>query len=88
MKKTVKVLKRLGIVLAGVMLLVGLFITGVYVWNSAQLKKEAELISHKGQYVEVDGHNMNIYTEGSGSKTLVFMAGSGIPSPYLEYKPL
>lgn len=88
MKRFVKVIKRLGIALAGVVLLAALFLLGVRVWNGAMLKKEAALISHKGQYVEVDGHNMNLYIEGGGDRTLVFMAGSGIPSPYLEYKPL
>ena len=38
--------------------------------------------------VSVDGHNMSVYEEGSGAHTLVFLAGSGISSPILEYKAL
>lgn len=38
--------------------------------------------------VSVDGHNMSVYEEGSGARTLVFLAGSGICSPILEYKAL
>lgn len=38
--------------------------------------------------VSVDGHKMSVYEEGSGAHTLVFLAGSGICSPILEYKAL
>ena len=38
--------------------------------------------------VIVDGHNMSVYEEGSGARTLVFLAGSGISSPILEYRAL
>ena len=31
---------------------------------------------------------INVVTEGSGSYTIVFMAGSGVGCPGLEYKPL
>ena len=41
-----------------------------------------------GKLVEVDGSNMNVYVEGEGTRTLVFLAGSGIASPVLEYKAL
>lgn len=38
--------------------------------------------------VDIDGHAMSIYTEGAGDRTLVFLAGSGICSPILEYRDL
>lgn len=41
-----------------------------------------------GQVVEVDGHNMSIYVEGTGDITLVFMSGGGICSPILDFKSL
>ena len=41
-----------------------------------------------GQLIEVNGSNMSIYTEGSGDKTIVFMAGSGTASPILDFKSL
>lgn len=88
MKTIINVLKWLGIAAAGIISLACLFLLVVYAYNKVQLNRETALICHKGQYVEVDGHNMNIYTEGSGDRTLVFMAGSSIPSPILEYKPL
>ncbi len=41
-----------------------------------------------GQVVEVDGHNMSIYVEGTGDITLVFMSGGGTCSPILDFKSL
>lgn len=41
-----------------------------------------------GETVEVNGHNMSIYIEGKGKKTLVFMSGGGTCSPILDFKSL
>jgi len=49
---------------------------------------EAELRSPLGQIVEVDGHNMSVYSEGTGDMTLVFMSGAGTCSPILDFKSL
>lgn len=87
-KFLLKALKRTGIALAVITVLTVFLAFGTYVYNSACLKKESALIKHKGQYVEVDGRKMNLYIEGSGDKTLILMAGSGVPSPILEFKPL
>jgi len=38
--------------------------------------------------VEVNGTKLNVYTEGDGNVTIVFMAGNGVTSPVLEYRPL
>ena len=38
--------------------------------------------------VEVNGTKLNVYTEGEGKVTIVFMAGNGVTCPVLEYKPL
>lgn len=38
--------------------------------------------------VRVDGHNMHVFTEGQGSKTLVFLSGHGTACPTLDFKPL
>lgn len=50
--------------------------------------KEKELLVPLGELVEVNGHNMSIYTEGEGDKTLVFMSGGGTCSPILDFKSL
>lgn len=36
----------------------------------------------------VNDHKMNVFIAGNGEKTLVFLAGSGVTAPVLEYKPL
>ena len=38
--------------------------------------------------VKVQGCDINVYTEGSGEVTVVFIAGNGVTAPALEYKPL
>lgn len=38
--------------------------------------------------VNVGGCDINVYTEGSGEITVVFLAGNGVTAPALEYKPL
>ena len=38
--------------------------------------------------VDVNGTKLNVYTEGEGAVTIVFMAGNGVTCPVLEYKPL
>ncbi len=43
---------------------------------------------NKGTLVDVNGTQLNIYTEGSGGVTAVIMSGSGVTAPALEYKPI
>ena len=38
--------------------------------------------------VKVNDTKLNVYTEGKGKATIVFMSGSGVTSPVLEYRPL
>ena len=81
--------KRVVIVLTCIILMPALLLTALCIYHQIKLKKERDIINHTlGQFVEVDGHNMNIYTEGSGDKTLVFLSGFGTPSPILDFKPL
>ena len=37
---------------------------------------------------DVFGTKLNVYTEGEGPVTIVFMSGSGVTCPVLEYKPI
>ena len=57
-------------------------------FHHIQLKIEEPLRAPLGQVVEVDGHKMSVYTEGTGDKTLVFLSGSDTPSPILDFKSL
>ena len=84
-----KFLKVAGIVLLSIVMLTVLFLFGIKIWNHVAMSGEKELLqNHPGVSVEVDGRNMNIYTEGQGDHTLVFMSGWKVPSPIYEYKPL
>ena len=57
-------------------------------FHQIMLKVEESLRAPLGQLVEVDGHKMSVYTEGTGDKTLVFLSGSDTPSPILDFKSL
>lgn len=83
-----KFFKIIGILFLVLLLLCIFFIGAIFVNNKISLKKEAKLIHHQGQYVEVDGYKMNVYTEGDGDKTLVFMAGANTPAVIYDFKPL
>lgn len=50
--------------------------------------RERKLLTPLGKIVEVNGHNMSVYTEGEGDKTLVFLSGGGTCSPILDFKSL
>lgn len=80
--------KVIGLVLLVLIVICALFIAGLHFYDKSSLKKESELIHQKGQLVEIDGKKMNIYTEGSGDKTLVFMAGANTPAVIYDFKPL
>ena len=41
-----------------------------------------------GTLAKVGDTQLNVYTEGSGSITIVFLAGSGVGCPGYEYKPV
>jgi pimeloyl-ACP methyl ester carboxylesterase len=75
------------IVMAMILILVVLLLV-VYINHRICLSNESKLRSPLGQIVEVDGHNMSIYTEGAGEMTLVFMSGGGTSSPILDFKSL
>ena len=59
-----------------------------FINHKIQLSKEEELFVSTGQLVEVNGHQMHVYTEGKGEDTLVFMSGGGTSSPALDFKSL
>ena len=84
-----KVLKVTGKILLGILILIAAFLLVMTVYNQIMLKKNIGLYETPlGQLVEVDGHNMSIYTEGEGEHTIVFLSGWGTSSPILDFKPL
>ena len=87
-KHAAKILKRIIPSICILLLLCAAFVGTLYGYNRHMLAKEAKQIRHQGQYVEIDGANMNIYFAGSGDKTLVFMAGANTPAVIYDFKPL
>lgn len=84
-----KALKVIGKILLGILILLAVFLIVTTVYNQIMLRKNKALCETPlGQLVEVDGHNMSIYTEGEGGHTLVFLSGWGTASPILDFKPL
>jgi pimeloyl-ACP methyl ester carboxylesterase len=83
-----KTVKRIGKVVMITIIVLIVLLLAVYVNHRIRLEKESELRSPLGQIVEVDGHNMSIYTEGNGEVTLVFLSGGGTCSPILDFKSL
>ncbi len=81
MKKGIK----MTLIILGIIILLFLVI---FINHKIQLKREAELLTPIGQLVEVDGHKMNIYIEGEGEQTIVFLSGGGTCSPVLDFKSL
>lgn len=60
----------------------------IYINHKIHLQKESSLLTPVGHLVEVDGHSMSVYIEGSGDITLVFLSGGGTSSPILDFKSL
>lgn len=85
MKKVLN--KTLKVVLLIIAIIV-LFVIVSFVRHKICSSNEKDLLTPLGELVEVNGHNMSVYTEGNGDKTLVFMSGSGTCSPILDFKSL
>ena len=85
MKKVLKVTKRLFVGFIVFILLVSVTIFG---YHRYQLGKESEVIDGKGTFVEFHNKKLNVYNEGDGENTYVFMSGSGIAAPVYEMKGL
>lgn len=80
-RKAIKVV----LIIIGVLIIL---LAAININHRIRLNNETELRLPIGQIVEVDGHNMSVYTEGMGEKTLVFMSGGGTCSPILDFKSI
>lgn len=79
--------KRLILILIAVIVSVFVLIISIsFINHKIQLTREAELFVPTGQLVEVNGHEMHVYSEGNGDETLIFMSGGGTSSPVLDFK--
>lgn len=63
-----------------------LFLGATFIFHRISLEKEQVSLTPVGQQVLVNGHQMNVYVEGDGPETIVFLSGAGIASPILDFK--
>ena len=63
-----------------------LFLGATFIFHRISLEKEQASLTPVGQQVLVNGHQMNVYVEGDGPETIVFLSGAGIASPILDFK--
>jgi pimeloyl-ACP methyl ester carboxylesterase len=85
MKKGAKTMLR---VLLWIVAVIVILILICFVYHRYRLNAEKKLREPLGQLVDINGNNMSIYVEGSGSRTLVFLSGGGTCSPILDFKSL
>ena len=78
-----KILKKSALVLLSFLII---FLTATFFYHRISLQRENEFLTPMGQTVLVNGHQMNIYVQGKGSETIVFLSGAGIASPILDFK--
>ncbi|PGO22362.1 hypothetical protein CN984_26930 [Bacillus cereus] len=85
MKKLLRIGKIIFLVCSSIIFLG----TGVvFIYHTYQLKIESKLINNEGELINFNNKKMNVYNEGSGEDTFVFMSGSGIAAPVYELKGL
>ncbi|RKM55572.1 alpha/beta hydrolase [Butyrivibrio sp. X503] len=86
MRKLLRVVRNIFLVLLACIIL---FVSGAFVYHRIKLSQEKPLLENvPGQMVEVDGHNMHVYSEGQGDHTIVFLSGWGTTSPYQDFLPM
>lgn len=83
-----KILKRTGKILLIIAAILAAALLVCFINHKVRLAQEAERFTAIGTSVNVNGHNMNVYTEGEGEVTFVFMSGGGTCSPVLDFKSL
>ena len=75
-------------VLPGILGIIAVFLLIAFIRHRVLLKREEAFLKPAGLMVDLDGHRMCVYSEGSGDRTLVFLSGSGTISPILDFKNL
>lgn len=66
-------------------------LTAGVVWfmtNLVMTKYEHHKYLALGEFVEVEGKHMHVYTKGEGENTIVLLSGLGTPAPALDFEPL
>lgn len=71
-----------------IVVIITLFAAFSYFRHQNLLNEERLGLNPPGKMVEVNGHEMHVYTEGQGDITLVFMSGGGTSAPLYDFKSL
>ena len=79
-------MKKLKKCCLGLLSFILLFLVGTFIFHRISLEKEKASLTPVGQTVLVNGHKINVYVEGDGPETIVFLSGAGIASPILDFK--
>lgn len=79
-------MKKLKKCCLGLLSFILLFLGATFIFHRISLEKEQASLTPVGQQVLVNGHQMNVYVEGDGPETIVFLSGAGIASPILDFK--
>ena len=79
-------MKKLKQISIGFLTFILLFLLATFIFHCISLEKEKASITPMGQQVLVNGHQINIYVEGTGPETIVVLSGAGIASPILDFK--
>ncbi|MFJ7934939.1 alpha/beta fold hydrolase [Sporosarcina sp. NPDC096371] len=77
-------LKIIGVFVAAIVI----FLVTVFTVNLISNKSELGKIADYGQFVAVDGKNMNVTIQGQGEETVVLLPGYGTGSPGIDFMPL
>ena len=81
-------MKKLKKCCLGLLSFILLFLGATFIFHRISLEKEQASLTPVGQQVLVNGHKINVYVEGDGPETIVFLSGAGIASPILDFKNL
>ncbi len=79
-------MKKLKKCCLGLLSFILLFLGATFIFHRISLEKEQASLTPVGQQVLVNGHKINVYVEGDGPETIVFLSGAGIASPILDFK--
>lgn len=88
LEDVMKILIKAARIFLLIVLILGILLLICFINHRIQLSREEKILRQIGNSVNVGGNNMNVYTEGDGDVTLVFMSGGGTCSPVLDFKSL
>lgn len=79
--------KRLKLKVKILLMVIILVLSGI-IYEQAGRAMDRKLYPPPGQLVDVNGHDMHIWSEGTGDVTVVFGVGYQMPSGYVDFYPL